>query len=222
MFSSSLSRTVLRPALKQLHFSTHVKEIKKIGVVGLGLMGHGVAQVSAMAGYEVVGIESNDAALSAGVTRIHDSLGKVLSKDVKKGKMTEVTFFSVFFVHTAQSTLQHITHAVYLKYTPFSFFILPHSMIYQHTFFHSYIYPFCRVLWNVYETFLCITITLQCIMLYILYPLLPSLPVPFDLATVSVSVSVSDACLIGGGEEQTGRRAGKDELQHQSGRGTRL
>mmetsp|Transcript_17800 Transcript_17800/g.29750 ORF Transcript_17800/g.29750 Transcript_17800/m.29750 type:complete len:326 (+) Transcript_17800:42-1019(+) len=89
MFSSAISRTVLRPAMKQLKFSTHVKEIKKIGVVGLGLMGHGVAQVSAMAGYEVVGIESNDDALTAGVTRIHDSLGKVLGKDVKKGKMTE-------------------------------------------------------------------------------------------------------------------------------------
>jgi 3-hydroxyacyl-CoA dehydrogenase len=75
--------------MKQLQFSTHVKEIKKIGVVGLGLMGHGVAQVSAMAGYEVVGIESNDAALTAGVSRIHESLGKVLGKDVKKGKMTE-------------------------------------------------------------------------------------------------------------------------------------
>jgi 3-hydroxyacyl-CoA dehydrogenase len=90
MFSSSLSRSVLRPTMKQLNFSTHVKEIKKIGVVGLGLMGHGVAQVSAMAGYEVVGIESNDAALTAGITRIHDSLGKVIGKDVKKGKMTEV------------------------------------------------------------------------------------------------------------------------------------
>lgn len=77
--------------MRQLNFSTHVKEIKKVGVVGLGLMGHGVAQVSAMAGYEVVGIESNDAALTAGITRIHDSLGKVISKDVKKGKITEVS-----------------------------------------------------------------------------------------------------------------------------------
>lgn len=90
MFSSSLSRSVLRPSLKQLQFSTHVKQIKKIGVVGLGLMGHGVAQVSAMAGYEVVGIESNEAALRAGIKRIQDSLDKVYGKDVKKGKMTEV------------------------------------------------------------------------------------------------------------------------------------
>jgi hypothetical protein len=55
MFSSTLplSRRLLQPSMKQLQFSTHVKEIRKVGVVGLGLMGHGVAQVSAMAGYEV-------------------------------------------------------------------------------------------------------------------------------------------------------------------------
>jgi hypothetical protein len=43
----------------------------------------------------VVGIESSDAALTAGVARIHASLGKVLSKDVKKGKITEVSCLGV-------------------------------------------------------------------------------------------------------------------------------
>lgn len=89
MFTSTFSRKLIRPVLKQLNFSTHVKEIKKIGVVGLGLMGHGVAQVSAMAGYEVVGIESNEGALTTGVKRISDSLDKVIAKEVKKGKITQ-------------------------------------------------------------------------------------------------------------------------------------
>jgi len=86
-----VSRLVLHPSRFGAcsHFSSHVKEIKKIGVVGLGLMGHGVAQVSAMAGYDVVGIESNDVALTAGVTRIHESLSKLTAKDVKKGTITE-------------------------------------------------------------------------------------------------------------------------------------
>ena len=69
-----------------------VKEVKKVGVVGLGLMGHGVAQVSAAAGFEVLGIESNEDAMNAGVKRIDESLGKMISKDVKKGKMTKVVF----------------------------------------------------------------------------------------------------------------------------------
>jgi 3-hydroxybutyryl-CoA dehydrogenase len=52
-------------------------------------MGHGVAQITAAAGYQVVAIENNDAALSVGMKRIEDSLSKVISKDVKKGIHTE-------------------------------------------------------------------------------------------------------------------------------------
>lgn len=40
-------------------------------------MGHGVAQVTAAAGYDVLGIESQQSALDAGVKRIDDSLSKV-------------------------------------------------------------------------------------------------------------------------------------------------
>ena len=97
MFSSSITRRLLSPSIKKFHFSTHINEIKKIGVVGLGLMGHGVAQVSAMAGYEVIGVESNDDALDLGVTRIHNSLSKVIAKDVKKGKITQVCM--LFFLY---------------------------------------------------------------------------------------------------------------------------
>lgn len=42
------------------------KEMKKIGVVGCGLMGSGIAEVSARANLEVVVVEVNDAALKAG------------------------------------------------------------------------------------------------------------------------------------------------------------
>lgn len=69
------------------------KRIKKVGVFGLGLMGHGVAQVTAQAGYQVIGIESKQDALDIGFKRIETSLGKVISKDVQKGKYaSEVTF----------------------------------------------------------------------------------------------------------------------------------
>ena len=36
------------------------KEIKKVGVAGLGLMGHGITQVAAQAGYQVVAMYSSD------------------------------------------------------------------------------------------------------------------------------------------------------------------
>lgn len=32
-------------------------------------MGHGIAQISAMSGYEVLAIETNDAALNVGIAR---------------------------------------------------------------------------------------------------------------------------------------------------------
>ena len=61
----------------------------KIGVVGLGLMGHGVAQVSAMAGFNVVAVEAKDEFLATGKKRIEGSLGKVISKNVQKGVYDE-------------------------------------------------------------------------------------------------------------------------------------
>ena len=60
-------------------------EIKKIGVIGCGLMGSGIAQVAAQSGYQVVVSEINDELLSKGLK----SIDKILSKAVEKGKLTE-------------------------------------------------------------------------------------------------------------------------------------
>ncbi|MGQ9674558.1 MAG: 3-hydroxyacyl-CoA dehydrogenase family protein [Chloroflexota bacterium] len=59
--------------------------MKKVGVVGCGLMGGGIAQVAAQSGYEVVVSEVNDELLKAGLERIKSNL----SRSVAKGKMTE-------------------------------------------------------------------------------------------------------------------------------------
>lgn len=68
---------------------SHVKEIKKVGIVGLGLMGHGIAQITAQAGYQVIGIETNSNSLTNGVQRIEQSLKKVIQKDIKLKKITD-------------------------------------------------------------------------------------------------------------------------------------
>jgi len=60
-------------------------EIKKVGVVGCGAMGAGIAQVSAQAGYEVVVSEINEELLKRGLGII-DSY---LAKDVSKQKITQ-------------------------------------------------------------------------------------------------------------------------------------
>jgi 3-hydroxybutyryl-CoA dehydrogenase len=61
------------------------QRIEKVGVLGAGLMGHGIAQVSAQAGYEVVVREVDDATLQKGVGKIE----KQLARAVEKEKMSE-------------------------------------------------------------------------------------------------------------------------------------
>jgi 3-hydroxybutyryl-CoA dehydrogenase len=57
-------------------------EIKKVGVLGCGLMGHGIAQVAAQAGYDVVVREVSQEKLDAGLGKIE----KQLARAVEKGK----------------------------------------------------------------------------------------------------------------------------------------
>jgi 3-hydroxybutyryl-CoA dehydrogenase len=57
-------------------------EIKKVGVLGCGLMGHGIAQVAAQAGYDVVVREVDEETLNKGLGKIE----KQLAKAVEKGK----------------------------------------------------------------------------------------------------------------------------------------
>lgn len=59
-------------------------EIKKVGVVGCGLMGSGIAQVCAQSGYQVVVSEANDELLNKGLV----SISNFLTKGVEKGKIS--------------------------------------------------------------------------------------------------------------------------------------
>jgi len=59
--------------------------IKKVGVLGCGLMGSGIAQVSAQSGYDVVIREVNQDFLDKGL----DNIEKFLQKGVEKGKTSE-------------------------------------------------------------------------------------------------------------------------------------
>jgi 3-hydroxybutyryl-CoA dehydrogenase len=62
--------------------------IKKVGVLGCGLMGSGIAQVSAMAGYDVVVLEAEQKAIDKGFAGIEKSLGKLAERPVEKGGIT--------------------------------------------------------------------------------------------------------------------------------------
>ena len=60
-------------------------DIQTIGVVGCGLMGSGIVEVAARAGFNVIVSEANDDFLQAGLARIDKSLARA----VKKGKLSE-------------------------------------------------------------------------------------------------------------------------------------
>lgn len=60
-------------------------EIKLIAVIGAGAMGQGVAQVSAVAGYQVVLNDLNEASLEKAMNGLRKNLGRL----VEKGKMAE-------------------------------------------------------------------------------------------------------------------------------------
>jgi 3-hydroxybutyryl-CoA dehydrogenase len=60
-------------------------DISKVGVAGAGLMGHGIAQVAAQAGYDVVLREVDDATLAKGIGKIE----KQLARAVEKGRLEQ-------------------------------------------------------------------------------------------------------------------------------------
>ncbi len=60
-------------------------EIKKIGVLGAGTMGHGIAQVLAQNGYDVIIRDIEEDLLEKGISSIERSLNKAIEKD----KITE-------------------------------------------------------------------------------------------------------------------------------------
>ncbi|MDH7508734.1 MAG: 3-hydroxybutyryl-CoA dehydrogenase [Methanomassiliicoccales archaeon] len=62
-----------------------IDDVRKIGIVGAGTMGSGIAQVAAQSGYEVILNDISDSFIQSGIAKIE----KGLSKAIEKGKMTK-------------------------------------------------------------------------------------------------------------------------------------
>lgn len=58
--------------------------MQRVGVIGAGTMGHGIAQVAAMAGYETVLTDANAGVLATGLAKI----GANLDQGVERGKVS--------------------------------------------------------------------------------------------------------------------------------------
>ncbi len=63
-------------------------EIKKVGVLGCGLMGSGIAQVAATAGFDVTVLEVEQKYLDKGFAGIEKSLAKFAERPPEKGGIT--------------------------------------------------------------------------------------------------------------------------------------
>ena len=73
------------------------ESIERVGVVGAGLMGAGIAEVSAKAGVDVVVCDINDAAVAAGRSRIESSLDRAvnagkLDDDARTASLARIRF----------------------------------------------------------------------------------------------------------------------------------
>jgi 3-hydroxybutyryl-CoA dehydrogenase len=65
--------------------------IQKVGVIGCGLMGSGIVQVTAQAGFDTIVIEANDALLERGIGRIRKALDGLVEKGRLDGKTRDAT-----------------------------------------------------------------------------------------------------------------------------------
>jgi 3-hydroxybutyryl-CoA dehydrogenase len=63
-------------------------KINKVGVLGCGLMGSGIAQVAATAGFDVVVLEQEQKFLDKGFAGIVKSLSRLVERGVEKGGIT--------------------------------------------------------------------------------------------------------------------------------------
>jgi len=65
--------------------------ITNVGVVGCGLMGSGIAQVAAQAGFQVLFVEANDELVKRGLGRLHETLEGLVSKGKLDARAKDAT-----------------------------------------------------------------------------------------------------------------------------------
>ncbi|CAJ0953504.1 unnamed protein product, partial [Mesorhabditis belari] len=80
LFSLMLSRSALQSNRLLSTSKVLQKQVQNVTIIGAGLMGSGIAQVSAQSKLNVVLVDQNDAALQKATKGIHSSLARVAKK----------------------------------------------------------------------------------------------------------------------------------------------
>eukprot|EP00980_Cylindrotheca_fusiformis_P026440 scaffold16171_cov116-Cylindrotheca_fusiformis.AAC.2 len=96
MFQSGMK---LPQILQRRSLSSAASGFDKLGVVGLGLMGHGICQVSAASGahQSVIAFEKEQKFLDSGKERIVKSIDKLVEKERMTAEKAEATLGSITF-----------------------------------------------------------------------------------------------------------------------------
>src|SRR3954451_23328777 len=87
--------------------ASDAREFATIGVVGLGTMGAGIAEVFARNGFSVIGVELNDEAVERGRQHLEHSTGRA----VTRGKLSEEDQADLIARVTFTTTLQDLADA---------------------------------------------------------------------------------------------------------------
>ena len=66
-----------------------VDEVRRIAVVGAGVMGHGIAQEFALAGYEVTLVSRSESSLQRGVQGIRENLARLAERGMVSADRAE-------------------------------------------------------------------------------------------------------------------------------------
>jgi len=119
-----------------------VREIKRVGVCGCGLMGSGIAQVAATAGCDVVILEAVQAALDKGMAGIKKSLDRFVEKgtmpaterDAVLGRITTTT--NIHDLHGSDLVIEAVVENMDVKKALFKeldALLAPHAIICSNT-----------------------------------------------------------------------------------------
>jgi len=84
-----------------------MRDIESIAVIGAGTMGRGIAQIAATAGYKVVLVDADSAALDRGVSSIRDGMDKLVEKKKIEASQRDEALLRVTTVGTLAMGVKH-------------------------------------------------------------------------------------------------------------------
>jgi 3-hydroxybutyryl-CoA dehydrogenase len=98
---------MIRPMTSTTTDTQEPREFTRIGVIGLGTMGAGIAEVFARSGFEVTGVEISDEALERGRQHLEHSTGRA----VARGKLSETEQAELMARITFTTSLKDLSDA---------------------------------------------------------------------------------------------------------------